>query len=156
MTNESLVGFRMQKRKLEKSELNCAAEFRCFDPKTRKPRAQRPGWGQANAGNFKTFPCTHPTRQNSGTVWLTTQSVVEPVSAPNSLLTGKLTGNFVISACARRFPRPDASLVQWFTAEFPTQLNREFSGAYQGKISAIQGTWERDSSRNPRGQLAGF
>jgi hypothetical protein len=28
---------------------------------------------------------------------------------------------------------------QWFTAEFPTTRNRDFSGAYQGKIAAIQG-----------------
>ncbi|MGA9034847.1 MAG: hypothetical protein WB505_04485, partial [Pseudolabrys sp.] len=54
--------------------------------------------------------------------------VVEPVSASPSLLTGKLTGNFVIFARARQFLRPDGASIQWLTAEFPTQLNREFSG----------------------------
>jgi hypothetical protein len=35
--------------------------------------------------------------------------VIEPVSELNSLLTGKLTGNFVIFACARQFSQPDGA-----------------------------------------------
>ncbi len=35
--------------------------------------------------------------------WLTMQVICEPVSAPNSLLTGKLTGNFAESGPSLRF-----------------------------------------------------
>jgi hypothetical protein len=41
------------------------------------------------------------------TDWLADDAVnYEPVSAPNSLLTGKLTGNFAESDPSLRFPRP--------------------------------------------------
>jgi hypothetical protein len=49
--------------------------------------------------------------------------IIEPVSGSPSLLTGKLTGNFVIFAPAQRFSRPDAASIQYLRAEFPTQLN---------------------------------
>ena len=65
--------------------------------------------------------------------------IIEPVSGSPSLLTGKLTGNFVISARGRKFSRLEAAQIQRFGAQFPKTRNREFSGAYQGKISAIQG-----------------
>jgi hypothetical protein len=38
--------------------------------------------------------------------------VVEPVSGWDSLLTGKLTGNFVIFTLPRRFSRLEATLIQ--------------------------------------------
>ena len=42
IANESLVDFRMQKRKLEKSRRRLRGEIRMFRPKTAKLRAQRP------------------------------------------------------------------------------------------------------------------
>src|SRR5437879_10424972 len=50
----------------------------------------------------------------------------ELVSAPNSLLTGKLTGNFANSGPQQRFPHLINELIQSLAAKFPTQRNREF------------------------------
>ena len=50
----------------------------------------------------------------------------QPVSNPNSLLTGKLTGNFVSFGLLSRFWCPDGERIQWLADKFPTQRNREF------------------------------
>src|SRR6266404_2552767 len=50
----------------------------------------------------------------------------ELVSTPNSLLTGKLTGNFANSGPQQRFPHLINELIQRLAAKFPTQRNREF------------------------------
>src|SRR6516162_5286321 len=50
----------------------------------------------------------------------------ELVSAPNSLLTGKLTGNFANSGPQQRFPHLINEPIQRLAAKFPTQRNREF------------------------------
>ena len=50
----------------------------------------------------------------------------EPVSAPNSLLTGKLIGNFDGSGPLLRFRCPSNELIQRLAAKFPTQRKREF------------------------------
>jgi hypothetical protein len=50
---------------------------------------------------------------------------IEPVSTSNSLLTGKITGNFVETGLPSRFSRPIGSGMQWLTTKFPTQLSRE-------------------------------
>ena len=50
---------------------------------------------------------------------------IEPVSAPNFLLTGKLTGNSAESGLARRFSRAASQLIQCLAEKFPTQRNRE-------------------------------
>ena len=50
----------------------------------------------------------------------------ELVSAPNSLLTGKLTGTFANSGPQQRFPHLINELIQSLAAKFPTQRNREF------------------------------
>jgi hypothetical protein len=65
--------------------------------------------------------------------------VIEPVSVSPSLLTGKLTGNFVIFASPAVIPCADAAEIQRLAAKFPTRWNREFSGPYQGKPVAFQG-----------------
>ena len=51
----------------------------------------------------------------------------ELVSAQNSLLTGKLTGNFANSGLQQRFPHLINELIQSLAAKFPTLRNREFS-----------------------------
>jgi hypothetical protein len=57
----------------------------------------------------------------------------EPVSRiPNSLLTGKLTGNFAESAIHGNFRGLINARIQELTAKFPTQRNREFLKPYQG------------------------
>src|SRR5262249_30235020 len=50
----------------------------------------------------------------------------ELVSTPNSLLTGKLTGNFANSGPQQRFSHLISELIQRLAAKFPTQRNREF------------------------------
>ncbi len=52
--------------------------------------------------------------------------LIGPVSTQNSLLTGKITGNFVDSGHLLRFLRAVGERIQWFGAKFPTQWNREF------------------------------
>src|SRR5215467_4704755 len=86
--------------------------------------------------------------------WLADDAVsCEPVSAANSLLTGKLTGNFAKSGRPPRFSCLMSARIQWLPAEFgnylvhqldncpefPTQLNREFPNAYQGIFFEEQG-----------------
>src|SRR5215216_7134625 len=58
--------------------------------------------------------------------WLAEDAVhCEPVSAANSLITGKLTGNFAFSGPILRFERPIEQQLQCLAAKFPTQRNRE-------------------------------
>ena len=49
----------------------------------------------------------------------------EPVSNDNSLLTGKLTGNFAISGVREPTPRQETPVPQRLIEQFPTQINRE-------------------------------
>src|SRR5260370_40412942 len=67
------------------------------------------------------------------------QSACEPVSAPNSLLTGKITGNFAESGHPSQFSCPINPRIQPLTAEFPAQSNREFLNAYQGNLDCTPG-----------------
>jgi hypothetical protein len=68
-----------------------------------------------------------PTTPKSETDWMADDAVSgELVSAPNSLLTGKLTGNFANSGPQQRFPHLINELIQSLAAKFPTQRNREF------------------------------
>src|SRR5262249_39084858 len=60
------------------------------------------------------------------TAWLTMQSAANQSPAANSLLTGKLTGNFAEPGHLSQFSYPIDARIQWLTAEFPTQPNREF------------------------------
>jgi hypothetical protein len=47
---------------------------------------------------------------------------------PNSLITGKLTGNFLILGAFVRFSFLIGEQIQLVTIKFPTRRNREFSG----------------------------
>jgi hypothetical protein len=49
----------------------------------------------------------------------------EPVSGGNSLLTGKLTGNFVISDVSQAVSQREAAVPQGFFKQFPMKINRE-------------------------------
>jgi hypothetical protein len=49
----------------------------------------------------------------------------EPVSACNSLLTGKLTGNFAISGLLEVISERKAPVPQPLLSKFPTKINRE-------------------------------
>src|SRR5262249_40339980 len=73
------------------------------------------------------------------TGWLTTQSSCEPISERNSLLTGKITGNFAKSGRPPRFSCLIGARIQELAAEFPTQRNREFLDTYQGMFFEEQG-----------------
>src|SRR6266446_5714825 len=72
--------------------------------------------------------------------WLADDAVsCEPVSAPNSLLTGKLTGNFAKSGLSVAISCPINARIQCLTAVLTMQQNREFSNAYQGIFFGEQG-----------------
>ena len=49
----------------------------------------------------------------------------EPVSTCNSLLTGKITGNFAISRLLEAIPKRKAPVPQPLLGKFPTKINRE-------------------------------
>jgi hypothetical protein len=51
--------------------------------------------------------------------------ICEPVSTSDSLLTGKLTGNFAISTVLEAILQPKVSVPQQLLAEFPVKINRE-------------------------------
>jgi hypothetical protein len=60
----------------------------------------------------------------------------EPVSGENSLLTGKLTGNFAIFAVLWAIFQPKAAVPQQLLMEFPTKINREdFADIRDGNLS---------------------
>src|SRR5215471_14886870 len=85
--------------------------------------------------------------------WLTMQSGCEPVSAPNSLLTGKLTVNFAKSGPPSRFLCLIIARVQELTVEFPTQRNREFR--VSGNVFRGTGNFNRGSSETGQPQTLG-
>ena len=70
----------------------------------------------------------------------------EPVSPANSLLTGKRTGNFFVSARFNEFDRKFTVSNQSFTAVFPMNRSREFDGCLQGIWTAPTG-WTGIGSR---------
>jgi hypothetical protein len=49
----------------------------------------------------------------------------EPVSTCNSLLTGKLTGNFAILGPQKPISLHETTVLQRLFTKFPTQINRE-------------------------------
>ena len=49
----------------------------------------------------------------------------EPVSRDNSLLTGKLTGNFAISGLPELISEQEMTVLQRLIEQFPKQINRE-------------------------------
>jgi hypothetical protein len=53
--------------------------------------------------------------------------VSEPSSATNSLLTGKVTGNFGNLSFRADFSRKSAATIQWVAAKFPKRRNREIT-----------------------------
>jgi hypothetical protein len=53
-------------------------------------------------------------------------ATIEPVSASNSLPTGKFTGNFAKSGLTGQFSRQLTQQIQCLAEKFPTQRNREF------------------------------
>ena len=75
--------------------------------------------------------------------WLAEDAVsCELVSAPNSLLTGKLTGNFAQYGLPWRFSGLMSGPIQQVTAESSTQRNRELSNAQQRIFLEEQG-WSK-------------
>jgi hypothetical protein len=70
--------------------------------------------------------------------WWRTQSPSNRSPAPNSLLTGKLTGNFAESGLVRRFSRQLGQQIQCLAGKFPAQRNRELLGPLQGIFAEEQ------------------
>ena len=65
--------------------------------------------------------------------------LVEPVSNENSLLTGKLTGNFVKSAHLGAILKLTREQIQRLAAKFPTQQNRELFRRNREFVRSEQG-----------------
>jgi hypothetical protein len=63
----------------------------------------------------------------------------KPVSAADSLLTGKNTGNFFIFYDSAILIVDSASQIQRLAAEFPMNRNREVSRSLQGIMRREQG-----------------
>src|SRR5712675_2939283 len=59
------------------------------------------------------------------TGWWCLQSDFERVSGGNSLLTGKLTGNFAILGPQKPISLHETTVLQRLFTKFPTQINRE-------------------------------
>src|ERR1035437_9173669 len=64
----------------------------------------------------------------------------EPSSAQNSLLTGKITGNFGNLALGPDFSDESAATIQWVAAKFPTRRNREIKLDIRELACRHQGT----------------
>ena len=72
--------------------------------------------------------------------WLAADAVsIGPVSAANSLVSGKFAGKFTKSSTFGQFNRSIMKSIQWVTAEFPAQSNREILSSLQGISSGEQG-----------------
>jgi hypothetical protein len=70
---------------------------------------------------------THPEITPRRPHWLAEDTVmIAPVSGPNSLLTGNLTGNFSNLGLFLRFSLLIDEQLQSLAGQFPTQWNREF------------------------------
>src|SRR5215467_13786174 len=85
-------------------------------------------WGAGFGMSREFFRAGHDPRDGTGR--LTMQSDCEPVSAPNSLLTGKLTGNFAQSSTS--ISTSSQLVSSMASSRIPPQRNRIFSNAYQG------------------------
>jgi hypothetical protein len=68
----------------------------------------------------------------------------EPVSGANSLLTGKLTGNFEKFSASAPISHSIDQQIQRLAAKFPTQRNREFSSHIRDFVGGIQGNFPRN------------
>jgi hypothetical protein len=72
-----------------------------------------------------------PIRSCRNDLWIRKDRMVvcavryEPVSTCNSLLTGKLTGNFVVSGLLQAILVQKATVPQALLSKFPTKINRE-------------------------------
>jgi hypothetical protein len=74
--------------------------------------------------------------------WLADDPVyLEPVSGPNSLITGKNTGNFGKLTYLRLRNSRIVPMQSGLLIQFPTYLNREFLKREQGSKSSQQGIW---------------
>jgi len=70
--------------------------------------------------------------ERTGQPWRRKQSPANQSPRQDSLLTGKNTGNFSVSARSAQFDRKSASGNQRLTTEFPVNQNREFDLGLQG------------------------
>jgi hypothetical protein len=72
--------------------------------------------------------------------WMVVCAVIcEPVSIANSLLSGKLKGNFAKSGVFGRIRTEIETVVQALVREFPKNVNREFLPIEQGISNREQG-----------------
>jgi hypothetical protein len=73
----------------------------------------------------------------------------EPVSAPNSLLTGKNTGKFTKFGPSHRLHCLFVSVFRPFWPSFPKQSNRDFWARKQGSYYPEQGSHSAQSGPSP-------
>jgi hypothetical protein len=113
------------------------------------PQGRKRDWSSASSRPRRLYFCNQDIAHTDRTAWLTMQSAANQSPQANSLLTGKITGNFAETGHPPRFSCLLNARSQWLAAEFPTQRNREFRNAYQGKFFQDQGisTYESPTSR---------
>ncbi len=80
-----------------------------------------------------------------GNAWWRTQSNTKLSPLSNSLLTGKLVGNFDGSSHRGEFQRPVVQRIQLLGAKFPTQRSRDFFER-MGNLSAGTGNSDRETT----------
>jgi hypothetical protein len=73
----------------------------------------------------------------------------QPVSIPNSLVTGKLTGNLGNLPPADGFCHLIDEPKQWLAAKFPAHRNREFLKVQEGIFDEEQGYFHAEFRRPP-------
>jgi hypothetical protein len=73
------------------------------------------------------------------TAWWRTQSHTNRSPHPNSLLTGKRTGNFVNSALSGRFLKADTQANSKASSEIPYATEQGIISAEQGILAQEQG-----------------
>jgi hypothetical protein len=96
---------------------------------------------------------TFPTSRGSAwrRDWLADDAVYcEPVSAPNSLLTGKNTGKFAKLGPSQLLHCLVVSVFRPLWPNFPKQSNREFWARKQGSYYPEQGSHSASSRPRPR------
>jgi hypothetical protein len=82
------------------------------------------------------------------TAWWRRQSGETGLRCPNSLLTGKRTGNFDESGVLAHFSSPILHLIQWLVRKFPKNQNRESIEDYRESVPRYRPEQGKDRSED--------
>src|SRR5262249_32385358 len=96
------------------------------------------------------WPRVDKARPEEGENWRWWQPGSKLSQHSNSLITGKITGNFENSGLPAGFLCPIGQRIQWLPVKFPTQRNREFLEVLTGNSHARTGNFNRGREIQPR------